>query len=776
MAGSSTRTVAAIKLAELRRQRDRLNDHYAALERQAESSAGPVERLRVLYDGLRAARFAQKPLHPDVANLEGVFLQSETGLASPELVAGWLTLLGRELTRGRLRAEFAYVFGRLLDELANPPEGGAPPDEPLPEPGQEPWAVLWDEAPPAIDLSLLTGLFERNRRAFDKVRGALAEFGDGPALAPATAEEVKALLANLGRDIYRHPRLRRQATAALVSETQVTEYATALTILLINLDDWDWPAEGIELRPLWTRTKWRPYLDEDLVTILFLQLIGLRWGMKLKLAFLYGLARELFPRSDGYSDEAMIAGTQHKRADGLFLPMVPVSLSQWYQSGGYGGYARRGQGPTRDQPDALENLLSIVVAEVRFLRAWRPDDPVCVVQTDLRDFYLRIPHPVLLTLAEQLGMPGRWRAFFGRYLRVRVRGEAGPRVVRRGLLLDHLLGGVFADFLLLMMDLHVQQSADVRLFRVIDDAFAVTDSPETGARTWAAVESFCLACGLEPNPEKTGAVVVGGANPAPGLPEGLPRWGLLRLHDDGNWRLDDAAFDRFEGRVRGASLAVPGVLAMVGRYNDYVNYLLRNLGLRVPLGADHLAHVARRLGALHAALPEEVRRRARDRFLDARMKEQGLPEPLLYWPLTAGGLGLTNPLLSLQAFRKGFAAYAPPVPAESGPMRWSQFHAQLTATIRPLAPDATPGLEHLVKDFIERGGEVGGRKQPGLSPYWQWVVYTYGPPLLEALGTFRFLLTELVPLQLIFERRGEGMSLPEARPTPPPPDGEDVSF
>jgi hypothetical protein len=34
------------------------------------------------------------------------------------------------------------------------------------------------------------------------------------------------------------------------------------------------------------------------------------------------------------------------------------------------------------------------------------------------------------------------------------------------------------------------------------------------------------------------------------------------------------------------------------------------------------------------------------------------------------------------------------------------------------------------------------------------VVYAYGPSLLEALGTFRFLMTELVPLQLILETRG----------------------
>jgi hypothetical protein len=67
----------------------------------------------------------------------------------------------------------------------------------------------------------------------------------------------------------------------------------------------------------------------------------------------------------------------------------------------------------------------------------------------------------------------------------------------------------------------------------------------------------------------------------------------------------------------------------------------------------------------------------------------------------------------------------------------------------------------LLKDFIARGSEVGSRPQAELSPYWQWIVYTYGPSLLESLDTFRFLLTELVPLQLILENQLEASSLGE---------------
>jgi hypothetical protein len=85
---------------------------------------------------------------------------------------------------------------------------------------------------------------------------------------------------------------------------------------------------------------------------------------------------------------------------------------------------------------------------------------------------------------------------------------------------------------------------------------------------------------------------------------------------------------------------------------------------------------------------------------------------------------------------------------------WQECYRRLVKEVEPTAPPKLPAMEQLVNDFINRGTEVAGRKQQTLSPYWRWVVYTYGPSLLEALGTFRFLITELVPLQLILEARG----------------------
>ncbi len=103
---------------------------------------------------------------------------------------------------------------------------------------------------------------------------------------------------------------------------------------------------------------------------------------------------------------------------------------------------------------------------------------------------------------------------------------------------------------------------------------------------------------------------------------------------------------------------------------------------------------------------------------------------------------------------------------------WAWYYNGVVGTVQPTSPPELTAMEQLVRDFIERGSEVSGHRQTGLSPYWRWVVYTYGPSLLEALGTFRFLLTELVPLQLILENRGLASSAEGGAP-PPGPSGDD---
>src|SRR5436305_243284 len=144
---NSTQMLARIKLRETERQRDRLHRQYDAIEARVLQAQTPLARLRALHEGLRELTFAQKPLHPEVRDLDALFLADEVGTVPPELVADRTRLLERELAQGRLRAEFTHAFGRILSEWTGPAseaaveERTAPPDA---------LALLW-AAPPRLD-------------------------------------------------------------------------------------------------------------------------------------------------------------------------------------------------------------------------------------------------------------------------------------------------------------------------------------------------------------------------------------------------------------------------------------------------------------------------------------------------------------------------------------------------------------------------------------------------------------------------------------------------
>ena len=237
-----------------------------------------------------------------------------------------------------------------------------------------------------------------------------------------------------------------------------------------------------------------------------------------------------------------------------------------------------------------------------------------------------------------------------------------------------------------------------------------------------------------------------------------------------------------------------------------MQYILYRMGLRVHLGASHLNAVGERLTALHQNLfsegvgvEEAILQRAEARLGGRLFGGEQIPSPLLYWPITAGGLGLRHPLIQVVALRQDLRRRSVPEVPEIPEIFYADqiisHHSSLlnrvgrytgsctrylTALRAPLTarpPAQTPHLKALMADFIQRGSELGGREQVSLGVYWQWVVYTYGLPLLDAVGSFRFLLTELVPLPLILEGQNVvDIEAPRPANQPPPRTDDDIPF
>jgi hypothetical protein len=282
------------------------------------------------------------------------------------------------------------------------------------------------------------------------------------------------------------------------------------------------------------------------------------------------------------------------------------------------------------------------------------------------------------------------------------------------------------------------------------------------------------------------------------LPQTRPRWGALRLQPDATWQVDEERVEALRAWTVEHVAAAPSVLQMASRYNAEMSYLIRSLGVLHHLGEGHLDRVTRPLIALHQNLAgpgqgiaEMIQARAARVGGGEAAAHAPIPGPLLYWPVTAGGLGLMQPSVVIEAL-PGDRAQREPRPtclterswarlwqdiselrrqpsADPRPWwvrgfieqssGWFQFLGALEETARLAEPATSPLLDPLIDDFIQRGSEVGSRAQKTISPYWRHVLHTYGPSLLDSVGTFRFLLTELVPLPLLLGDRASATDL-----------------
>jgi hypothetical protein len=245
---------------------------------------------------------------------------------------------------------------------------------------------------------------------------------------------------------------------------------------------------------------------------------------------------------------------------------------------------------------------------------------------------------------------------------------------------------------------------------------------------------------------------------------------MLELDDRGDWHVHLKTFQDHLAQTRERVEAAESLFAKVQQYNANVRFLLNGLALGVDLGEVHRQATWQAIGTFHgsffgpgrgivAGLAEQIRSRFQADVSD-------IPDGWIYWPLTAGGLGLQNPLVRAGQYdesRRRRKRLDPPRHRPPGwetqDNEWSAYYRWLLEPLKEAEPKDTKVMKALVDDFIQRGQTISAGKQKGLASYWRWILYTYGPQILRQLGTFRFLIPELVPMQLIGDQRLQDSSL-----------------
>ncbi len=799
--------ITQIKLRELREQRARLLNAYEALSRQAADAQTEAARLRVLYEGLQQISFANQSLHPDVANLEPLLLEMQTSEASQETVAFWRARLERELSNGRLRSEMVYIFGALLEEWSSHSSQKTPDDQESVEIQARLVSGITRPAEAGSFTALLDSLFASfsysEAEAVSRMQRAL---GDS-LRRRVTTVELSPVLEQISHSPYRSPAERSGARTFLLDDLLQKELADALTLMLEHIEEWVWPEEGLPTRAHWTPNKWRLFIEDGLPNACFLEILGRRWHAIFQKFFQeeqQNRLKQLRRAQSGQphtSEREQTPGRFHQTAGLSLLGELDIwaaadnaaqprsapaeSIDGWvdYRTAEYGSIFQT-RSRMREQLRALEQLagygsqqssgametaLMLLNAEIQLARSAFPNTPLYIVKVDIKDFYPSLPHGLLLDLLRRYGLTPAQHAFFRSFLRLPIQRDSEITPAERGVPNEHVLSDVLGELILFLLDWHVQREAQVQIIRAIDDICFLTPSADEAIKAWQAVQAFCDACGLALNLEKCGAVCIGGERPA-ALPASQPKWSLLALDERGEWTVNPSAFEDYLAQARQQIAQAGSLLAQVEAYNGHLKYLVKALGLRLPLGDAHRQSAGQAMLHVHHALFGErqgiiaaLRQAIQQRFL-GNVSSTHIPEAWFYWPITAGGAGLTQASALTAAYAESLAKHPrPAVPEERSPGwqrlrgsgEWFVFYNTLLNEVRSKAPAPNQVMETLVKDFIQRGSELSSGKQKDLSPYWRWVLYIYGPQILEALGTFRFLISELVPLQLTTRKHAQ---------------------
>lgn len=724
---SHTSRISTLKLESLKRRQGELAAGYDAL-----AGADP----RAVARALAALRSGAERLHPEAESVAALADMDPSGALSGATLEAWRPSLEREIAQGRARADHSLVFGAIVDEWVKAP----PPADPC-----DPWPALraaW-EATPSVDVAWMDRVVAKDPVAWEKLRATLAEFVADEASEVVHSSDVVERLQAIASSPYRAEALRSEATRVARNPTLVAEYASSLSLMVQEVDRWRWPAEGVAARTARAYRTDRVYLDEDLLTAVFLETVGARWAYQLR-----GSVAELWMTR-------LTADLRPNWRSPVYVELGRRATWSCFATatgdGGQSHYVRADA--VMDSPDELESWLATVSAFFLTERAFFPDVPTRVTITDVPAHGPSLPHAAALAVLERLGVSAAWRAFFGEFLRARVIVGGAVRECPRGVFPDHLLGLVLADLVLSMVDLDVHDRTGVRLVRMLDDVAIVSADAARADAAWSALTEDLAALGLSTRPDKTGTTLVGGP------PESAKAHaGLVALGADGAWTIDEERFTAERAALLADVAAATSVLGGVHAYSAGARAMLRRMWPFSYLGRGHVTELARRLGSVTEEALASLRAR-----VERLAPGASVPRATFFWPRTAGGLGMfcvASQLVALWSAPAKPTFPLPPHDEDEDMGAWTHAVNSLTQRPQPRRPSMSSALEARIVDFVRRGDELRGETTREkdiddlvhrLHFYWQWVVALHGPELLERFGTFRFVEAARIPLGLLVD-------------------------
>ncbi|CAF0820848.1 unnamed protein product [Adineta ricciae] len=666
-----------LKLDRFKQQKMKFEEEHARIvAQQADASISLLDKIEILSKSIEKL-FGEEGKDRYLRNFEPFMAVAKANTSTlTNLLENQYESLLKVIVGGKKRSEYNYLFGSIMSQWLSGQNNEMAPlkvtttkDSLLTNEHLE--KIIFER--PMLDLEqwrefLQTKLFanlnndQKWETIFDEFKSATERYSKVLLTEKVTPADVQRAISGLinggGLDDYR----KRLLTKLKLDENAVNEFASSLTLLISDLSDWRWTTEGV--RGIFRRNlagKYRCFYEEDFLTAIFLEHIGLKWSYHFKAEL-----KELF---------LLLTKKARTRCSSNSIQHYRLTMQQkdyWMASlpdehDGESGVAAYEQNSSLDLKTKLFYLVNV---EIQLHQVVRPNLPFNVVTTDLEWFGPSISHEIIQIFLQACGISQIWLDFFDRFLKQPVYYKPGdaPRQRQRGVPISHSLSYLFSELLIFGMDLYVYRNTGIFNYRLHDDFwFFHHDTPKID-QAWTLMTEYAQMTGLKFNAEKCGSVQIQPANAdnqavqvlkSSVLPSKEVKWGFLNLQPSGRFTVNRDALVPYLDEMKDRLAKAPTVLEWVEIYDQYISFFMRNFGKCANiLGTYHTEQMWETFQVLHKHVFSEtdgnaitvLAKRIEDNFSTSSIGQ--LCEGWFYWPLIQGGLGLKNIYLTLYGYHQ----------------------------------------------------------------------------------------------------------------------------
>ncbi|KAF3922244.1 hypothetical protein ABW20_dc0101858 [Dactylellina cionopaga] len=450
----------------------------------------------------------------------------------------------------------------------------------------------------------------------------------------------------------------------LLSDVIIDEIAMVLTLRLREIENWKYSESSIQLnfrRHL--NGKYRCYADEPLLDAIFLQWIGVKWGMEQE------VRSTMLPKETQKKSTKSIDIHRKIFMKEFFLTLLPESLYDFrtYNEDGDDQEKKDNEKIRRARNEELKQmLLQRLLIDRQYAEAVNPGKPFTVVQADAFRFAQSQSHEIILALMKFIGVTSHWLKFFETFLKLPARFEAGGEVreSKRGVPISHPLGLVFGEVQLFLMEFAINRATrgTLQVFRTMqmhDDFWWWGEDEKQCELGWKTIKEYSALAGTNWNLDKSGCVrissqAVESDTSASSLPTGEISWGFIKLGTDGIWKIKQDEVEKHIEEMRRQMDSQKSILGIVSAYNRYMKFFVRNFAKPTrAFGKQHVEQIVAAVNKIHSALfPSHngdvlsyIASLISSRFGE-ELPGKVLPSWLLM-PVANGGLGVRNALFDI---------------------------------------------------------------------------------------------------------------------------------